>query len=239
MELTGFSDCDLSSELCIIAPNGRCSNTTLAGLVLPDDEGDCYIPGLSFRGSEFIGVSISCRMTDVDLRDTLFTNSNLSGSSISGDFSNAVFEGTLFSGGIDWAGDFSNSNLGGIEAPGGSLTPSVATGADFSNISLRNGSLRGVLAGADLSRANLQGATLQGNYNGANLQGVNLSDAFVLSADFSNANLNFLIVDNRTDFHAASITWSNTTCPDGTNSDDSGGSCCNALRDVAGVIVCD
>ena len=58
------------------------------------------------------------------------------------------------------------------------------------------------LVGANLKGANLSGANLSGaNLSGANLTGANLSD----------------------------VTWGNTTCPDGTNSDNDGGTCLGHL----------
>jgi uncharacterized protein YjbI with pentapeptide repeats len=59
-----------------------------------------------------------------------------------------------------------------------------------------------------LSYANLQDA----NLHGADLTGANLT-----GADLTGANL-----------HGADLTgviWSNTTCPDGTNSNNDGGTC--------------
>ena len=68
------------------------------------------------------------------------------------------------------------------------------------------------LSGTDLSGANLAGGDLSAaNLNRANLSGADLSDA-----DLSGANLNRVI-------------WSNTTCPDGTNSNNNGNTCLGHL----------
>lgn len=68
------------------------------------------------------------------------------------------------------------------------------------------------LAGANLSNANLAGVQLTNvNFSGANLTNASLQGSSVIGADFGSA------------------TWSNTTCPDGSNSDDVGGSCVNHL----------
>jgi hypothetical protein len=61
------------------------------------------------------------------------------------------------------------------------------------------------LAVLDLSGANLTGATLVG----ANLTGANLNGANLAGATMTGANLN-------------KVTWSDTTCPDGTNSNADG-----------------
>ena len=82
-------------------------------------------------------------------------------------------------------------------------------GADLQDVNLQNATLQGNnLHGADLQGANLQGA----NVHGVNLNGANLTDANLDGATLQGANTN-------------KVTWSNTTCPDGTNSDSDGGSC--------------
>jgi photosystem II stability/assembly factor-like uncharacterized protein len=78
------------------------------------------------------------------------------------------------------------------------------------------------LAGDDLSNANLNGANLTGanladaNLSGANLNKANLTGSNLTGANLSGANLN-------------KVTWSNTVCPDGTNSNADGGTCAGNL----------
>lgn len=60
--------------------------------------------------------------------------------------------------------------------------------------------------------ANLTDAALAG----ADLSGFNLTDVNLTGADLSGANL-------------TDVTWSNTTCPDGTNSNNDGDTCVNTL----------
>jgi Bacterial Ig-like domain (group 3)/Pentapeptide repeats (8 copies) len=85
-------------------------------------------------------------------------------------------------------------------------------------VKLAGCNLRGLnLSGADLSNANLSNA----NLNGANLSGANLTNA-----NLSGANL------NRAQLTGATLTgviWSNTTCPDGSNSNRDGGTCIGHL----------
>jgi hypothetical protein len=68
----------------------------------------------------------------------------------------------------------------------------LSSGTDLSNANLNKADLRG----ADLSFANLSGA----NLNLVDLTGANLTGAITTGANFNQ------------------VTWSNTTCPDGTNS---------------------
>jgi phospholipase C len=78
-------------------------------------------------------------------------------------------------------------------------------------------------ANADLSHRNLRDANLSGAIlTGANLRFADLDGGFLPNANLTGANLRG--ADLR---HAdiAGVTWSNTVCPDGTNSDGDGGSC--------------
>ena len=72
-------------------------------------------------------------------------------------------------------------------------------GASFRGADLREASL----AGSNFGNADLTDAIL----SGGNLTEADLTGATVTNADFAN------------------VTWSNTVCPDGTNSDDNGGVC--------------
>ena len=94
---------------------------------------------------------------------------------------------------------------------------------DLSGIFLGNANLRfAELAGADLSYADLTYA----NLNGADLRVADLSYTNMNNADLRYANL------NGADLSGAwlnNIVWSDTTCPDGTNSDNNGDTCENNL----------
>ena len=79
------------------------------------------------------------------------------------------------------------------------------------------------LAGAEAASVNAAGANLQGLFlAGADLHGANLAGADLEGADLTGANLTGA---NLTGAKTARITWSNTTCPDGTNSTADGGTC--------------
>ena len=73
------------------------------------------------------------------------------------------------------------------------------------------------LSGADLSYTNLRNA----NLSNADLRGADLEGADLSNADLEGADLNFADL--------AGVTWNDTTCPDGTNSDDNGNTCVNNL----------
>jgi uncharacterized protein YjbI with pentapeptide repeats len=84
------------------------------------------------------------------------------------------------------------------------------------------------LSGASLAGANLQTANLNGaNLTGATLTGVNLGGANLKSANLMGANLSGASVTADTNFN--DVTWGRSTCPDGTNSDNDGGTCVGHL----------
>lgn len=110
---------------------------------------------------------------------------------------------------VDWSGcDFETADLSGL----------YLLFADLSGANLTDTNLLGTsLAGADLSNANLSGANLSGaSLAGANLTGANLSGADLTGALVAGANL-------------TDVVWNNTTCPDGTNSNNNGNTCVNNL----------
>ena len=84
------------------------------------------------------------------------------------------------------------------------------------------------------TQANLSGANLDGinfwyfDFSGVNFSNANLNNADLRYSDLSNANLEGASFN--LDYGmggSAGIIYSNTTCPDGTNSDDNGNTCRN------------
>ena len=73
------------------------------------------------------------------------------------------------------------------------------------------------LEGTSLHGKNLTGADL----TNASLQGVNLEGANLTNADLQGANLQGVNTNK--------VIWSNTICPDGTNSTSDGGTCAGHL----------
>ena len=111
------------------------------------------------------------------------------------------------------SGNLSNQDLSGCNLTSSNLQGKNLKGGNLSSTNLSGSSLQGSnLMNADLSGANLSGA----NLSGTNLKGVNFTNAILDGASLSGANLNGAI-------------WSNTICPDGTNSNSDGGTCVNNL----------
>ncbi len=150
-----------------------------------------------------------------NLTDAYLVNQDLSGGTLTGiTLTGAHLGGTVFSASaLPFAyldsvyasgAYFVNANMLGI-----TLTGSFVDGAD--------------LDGANLSSANLTDATLTSStLRGANLSGANLTGAFLGGADFTNANLSGATVDGS---NYGSAIYSNTICPDGTNSSTHKGTC--------------
>jgi len=94
---------------------------------------------------------------------------------------------------------------------------------DLSGIILGNANLRfAELAGADLSYADLNYANLNGaDLRVADLSYTNMNNADLRYADLNGADLNGAWLND--------IVWYDTTCPDGTNSDNNGDTCVNNL----------
>ncbi len=115
-----------------------------------------------------------------------------------------------------------------------SCSASAYPGIDLAGCSLAGANLTGsLLQGANLSGSDLAKATLTGaSLTGANLTGVSLNDASLGTvdldwsdlggADFTGAYLGGAQLQGA---DLAGAIWSNTTCPDGTNSNDDGGTC--------------
>jgi virginiamycin B lyase len=99
--------------------------------------------------------------------------------------------------------NFSNADLSGLNISGSNLQNGIFNSTNFS--------------GSNLSGSNAPHASFQGaNFTNANLAGSTFQAANFTGADFTGA---YLKGANFKDAIMTNVTWSNTTCPDGTNSD--------------------
>ena len=131
-----------------------------------------------------------------------------------GDFRDSDLEGE----------DLSGADLAGADLRRSDLREADLSGANLNTTTLRAADLRGAdLSGADLSGADLQGANLrEADLSGANLFGADLEGASLRGANLSGANLRTALM---TTTGLRDAIWSGTICPDGTNSDQNGGTC--------------
>lgn len=95
------------------------------------------------------------------------------------------------------------------------------TGADMSNSNFMSNAnfTDAIMLGVNLSNSDLKGA----NFTGVNLTGVNFTNSNLKGANLTNSNLTG--ATGMSTANLSGVTWSNTTCPDGTNSSADGGTC--------------
>jgi hypothetical protein len=118
------------------------------------------------------------------------------------------------------------ASLAGCNLQSVNLAGTNLSNANLSGSNLSGSNLTGTtnLSGANLAGANLNGAKLNGiNLSGANLRDANLSGANLTNANMTNANLKGANLNKAT---LTGVIWSNTTCPDGTNSNNNVGKTC-------------
>jgi uncharacterized protein YjbI with pentapeptide repeats len=123
---------------------------------------------------------------------------------------------------------------------GADLAEADLGGSLMTFVDFRGADLSGAYLGQDpsLKKVNANSA----DFNGANLTNANLSSSIFITASFVGANLTATTMTNTVlldaDLTGAEMTgainldtvdWGNTTCPDGTNSDNDLGSCLNHL----------
>ena len=145
---------------------------------------------------------VNCDLSLGPLRGANLTGTNLTGANLRG--------AILY-----------NAKLRDVNLSGATLISADLTGANLTGANLRDANLTFARLSADLTGANLRDANLTNsdlafaNLTGANLTGTNLTGANLRDANLTGANV-------------AKARWSNTTCPDGTNSnnpDGDGGTC--------------
>lgn len=172
-----------------------------------------------FGGSNLTNVNFDgADLTDADLADVNLSGANLANSTLTGvagafitGTPSALPSGWLLRGGylIGLDASLMDADLNSLNLDGANLTGATLVAATFEHTKLVNA----ILSGANLTSANL---------SFANLTGANLTNADLESANFSFANL------TRADLHGATttngsfpqVTWNDTTCPDGTNSNE-------------------
>jgi uncharacterized protein YjbI with pentapeptide repeats len=120
------------------------------------------------------------------------------GSFINADFSGAYLYFAFFRGGNLSGANFSNNWLSSVDFESAILHNTLFTGSNLSGVDMRNSDLQG----ADLSFTTLYYVSLN-------------------NADLRDAN--FLGAKRKVGTHLTGATWGNTTCADGSNSDDNDG----------------
>jgi uncharacterized protein YjbI with pentapeptide repeats len=145
----------------------------------------------------------------VNLNDTTLTGVDVSGA----DLGNTQFIGA----------NLANANLSGADLTNALIDRATLTSTNFHDANLTDANV----SLSDLTGANLSGANLTYLGGSANLTSANLSGANVTNANFNSANLTKASLAGVTGLGQVTasnldwqyITWSDTTCPDGSNSD--------------------
>lgn len=132
---------------------------------------------------------------------------------IARDFDDAVLSQSMFEGQSISGSTFVYAVLTGIGFDGVD-----GTNADFTDADMRGANIQGAdFSGATFIDANMSGAGLGGStFDNADFTNVNFSDAYLTGSSFTNATFTGAI-------------WFNTSCPDGTNSDNNGNTCIGHL----------
>ena len=109
-------------------------------------------------------------------------------------------------------------NLERADLVGDNFLSADVSGANLENADLKDSNLSGDVAGANLDDADLTGARVDALLDGANLTDANLTQANMTGSELYVAN-------HYQEARLRDTVWSDTTCPDGTNSDADGGTC--------------
>jgi uncharacterized protein YjbI with pentapeptide repeats len=189
------------------------AGTTTPVVVSPD----CANPRAraDLSGCNFSGLDLSgLQLYKIDLSNTNLSNALLVGTQLeSATISSANLQRANLSTARLVYATLSNSNLTRAILSGANMYAAIVNGANLSF--------------ADLTGANLSGATFNGStMTGADLSGANMANGKFTGVNFTDAILTGANAEgNVINYNGA--TWSNTTCPDGTNSDNNGGTCVN------------
>ena len=200
-----------------VCPNCDLTSQTLIGL----DLSRAYFIDANLNGLNLSGATL----INANLERALLSNANLSNSNLS----------NASAGGVD----FSNSNMTNVNLYGASVSANfesaILVGANFNNTSAGEANF----SSADFSGATMQSVYLnQSNLSNANLTNTNLTDVFMSQVNLMNVEWNSSNLTNVDLTHAdltgslnfdtttrTGVVYFNTICPDGTNSDDNGGTC--------------
>jgi uncharacterized protein YjbI with pentapeptide repeats len=188
---------------------------SMSGLAVGEASAQCANMSIFFCSNQ---TSPNCSLIANGVTETNFHGCSYAGRNFHGFIlSNNCFEGTDFAGANLSHSDLSCDNLIGANLPGANLNGAILENAILTDANL---------AGANLNNANLIGANLQyATLTGANLHGANLQGADLTGAILTGAN-------NSQGANLTNVTWSGTTCPDGTDSDSNGVTCIGHLTPV-------
>ncbi|HTX01606.1 MAG TPA: pentapeptide repeat-containing protein, partial [Acidimicrobiales bacterium] len=199
----------------------------LAGATLQGDN----LSGADLAGADAVGANLQGdNLSDANGAGADFVSAELQGDNLSGgDLAYADFQGDNLSGSNLESANLTGANLSSANLSGSNLESANLTGANLSGDNLQGANLEDTkLTDANLSDSNLSGANVESaNLTGANLAGTNLQGTNLESDVLTNASLDAAKTSGA---NLDKITWSNTICPDGTNSNNDKDTCANDLK---------
>ena len=176
----------------------------------------------------------NCDLSGRNMEGVDLSNADLSGANLD---DASLFTSNLVAATFDNA-SLRNTNLEDGYAPGGSFVNADLRGANLYFAFFRGGNLSGAnfsnngLSSVDFESSILQGAVFTGSYlfgvdmRNADLRGADLSFTTLWYVSMSNADLrdaNLLGAKRKAGTSVDGVIWGNTTCADGSNSDDNDG----------------
>jgi uncharacterized protein YjbI with pentapeptide repeats len=132
--------------------------------------------------------------------------------------SNQDFTGTNFDSSVLSYSDFTNSNFTNATLDSRPAQFANFTGATFTNANI---DYEFMMDDSNFTNANMAGVTVRFSASNSNFSGTNLSNAVFNSA--------YLVGSNMSSANLSGATWTNTMCPDGTNSNSNGNTCIGHL----------
>lgn len=191
---------------------------------------DCTDPPNVVPGADLTNCDLSGEeMEGVDLSNANLTGANLEEANLfTSILRGATFDNANLRSALMEDADARDATFIGADMRGVDLYFSRLHNANFSNANFSNTYLHSV----DFPATTLQNT----NFSGATMSHLTMRDADLRGANFTAANLVYVVLEG-TDFRDATllsvdrvgnnnlegITWGNTTCPDGSNSDDNDG----------------
>jgi uncharacterized protein YjbI with pentapeptide repeats len=191
--------------------------------------------GINIWSADLSGANLSdANLSDALLEGVDFTNANAT----SANFDEADLFTTIMVGATFDNASLRDTNMEDAYAIGGSFINADLRGADLYFADFRNANVSGAnfsgnyfhsfdLPGATAHNANFSDARMtfmnmrDTDLQGADLSGTSLGHVSFHNADFSDATL--LGAERSNGVHFDNVIWSNTTCADGSNSDDDDG----------------
>jgi uncharacterized protein YjbI with pentapeptide repeats len=203
------------------------------------DLSNCDLSGRQMAGVNLYNANLSgANLSSTNLSGANLGGVNLTGANLNGaNLDNAdLFTSTLIAATFDNA-SLRNTNLDDAYAPGGSFINADLRGANFYFATLSDANLSGAnlsdswlgiytFARSILQNANFSGSSISGDMRSTDLRGADLSFTTLWYVSLSNADLrnaNLLGARLKEGTSLDGITWGNTTCSDGSNSDDDDG----------------